>query len=126
MAPSNETTSPDSGLIRQAGASGVGAMFLILTFATINGRIGGLFAREVVLGEPIDPWIDRIRAQPTLAEAGMLSAGLGFSLLFVFGITLCRLLPRDDWRSTLAMTGYLLGAPSAVYSFMAAGCASGR
>ncbi len=97
----------------------MGAMLFILSFATINVMIGGLFSPEVLAGEPIDPWIARIQAQPQIAQLGILASAVGFTFLFVFGFSLYRLVPKDDWRRTFAMSGYLLAAPAVVGAYPA-------
>ena len=106
------------GEVRLGGLAGVGATLSMFSFVAINEKIGGLFSREALAGEPIDPWLDRILAEPAMAGMGMLAAAIGFFLLFVFGFSLYRLVPEGDWRRTLAMSGYLLGASLALYSFL--------
>ena len=106
------------GETRLGGVAGLGATLFIFSFVVINEKIGGLFAREALAGESVGPWIDRVLAQPALASAGMLAAAIGFFLLFVFGFSLYRWVPAGDWRRTLAMSGYVIGASVAIYSFL--------
>ncbi len=115
------SSSVSAGERRLGGIAGVGAALCILTFVVINAKIGGLFSPEVLSGAPIDPWVARVQARPLLAGLGMLAPAVGFFLLFVFGLSLSRQVPRDDWRRTVALSGYALATPIAVMGFLSAG-----
>jgi len=107
-------------LLRLGGIAGICAGLSILSFALIDGLIGGLFAREVLRGESADAWLERIQAHPELARLGITLPFLGFSLMLVVALVLWDLIPEKPWPKVLAMAGYLVGVPLAVGTFVSA------
>jgi hypothetical protein len=106
--------------MRLGGCAGIGVGAFILPFAASNDYIGGLFAREVLQGASGQAWLQRIAAHPELSLIAIVLPIIGFPLMLVVGLVLHRLVGGRHWASTLAMAGYLVGAPLAVMSFASA------
>lgn len=110
------------GMDRQSrivgGVAGIGVGVFVLTFAVSNDLIGGLFSREALQGQSIDPWLERIAAHPVLAQVAIACPILGFTLMLVVARVVASALPESGLR-TVATSGYLVGVPLAVVNFTA-------
>jgi hypothetical protein len=116
-----ETNTPTPvSLLRLGGIAGICAGSFIICFVIIDGIVGGIFDWSIIDGGPVEPWINRILAQPQLAWIGISLPMLGFGSMLIVALVLYRHLPASPVLKTLALGGQLIGLPLAVYTFMTA------
>lgn len=122
MEMSNKNNELDkTGFYYLGGFAGIGVGVFILSFVIISDVfVGGLFSKEALLGEPIQPWIERVIAHPKLSLLGLALPMIGFSLMLVVGMAIYQIIPKKSWSLTFSLVGYIIGVPLAVGQFLSA------
>ncbi|MEZ6017880.1 MAG: DUF4386 family protein, partial [Planctomycetota bacterium] len=114
MTPASVAT---RGLLRLAGIAALLAGALVLCFAILADGHGLLFDAAVYEGASTETWRQAVVAAPRLSKVIMLLPALGFSCMLLLVHALRRCLQQDSWQLTLALVGYGIGVPVAVFAF---------
>ena len=85
----------NTGFYYLGGIAGIGVGVFILSFVIISDVfVGGLFSKEEILGEPIQPWIQRIIVHPKFSLLGLTLPMIGFPLMLVVGMVFYQIMPK--------------------------------
>ncbi|MCB1025927.1 MAG: DUF4386 family protein, partial [Acidobacteria bacterium] len=104
-------------LLAVGGIAGICVGIFVLSFAITADNIGIAFVPEVYTGESIDYWIANVLANPFLSRFLIALIMIGFGAMFISGFALFRLL-GEHWQKYVALAGYMIGIPSAIFVFM--------
>jgi hypothetical protein len=115
----NQNPSFRKELLRMAGIAGILAGLFVLTFAIVADSNGVFFYNEVFEGVSVEPWIQNVKASPSLSKYIMALPLFGFSCILIVALVLFKYIQENSWQKNLSLAGYVVGVPLAVGVFVA-------
>ena len=113
-----ETNKSKRKIMILGGIAGISVGIFVLTFAFIGGAHDLAFVHGVSTGEPIDYFLRNILEHPQLSMFIVSSLAIGFGSMYVAGFCLYHLISTTYWQKYLAVAGYTIGIPVAIYNFL--------